>query len=220
MKKDFKYILYFLVFTLLSYGQNKTKDDAAYKDSISNKRTKRINYRKNKIDSLNTTLNWRKFKSNLWINKNGELGIKTQEATLEGININRYITKVCCEGESLKTTVDTASFQFLGSSFYKDKNHIYTHYSMSDGGNFWIVEEADVATFKILGDCYAKDKNHIFGERAMVMDNVDYNSFKTKKGIGCFAKDKNGFYFWDDKIDTTNVSDIFVKQKIAELKKL
>lgn len=52
------------------------------------------------------------------------------------------------------------------------------------------------------------------------MDNIDYKSFKTKKGIGCFAKDKNGFYFWDDKIDTSKISDGIVKDKIAELKRL
>ncbi len=33
----------------------------------------------------------------------------------------------------------------------------------------------------------------------MEMDSVDYRTFKTAKGVGCFAKDKNGFYFWDEK---------------------
>ncbi len=91
---------------------------------------------------------------------------------------------------------------------------------MSDGGNFQIVEKADVSTFKIIGDCYAKDKNHIFDEKARIIDAIDYKTFKTKKGIGCFAKDKNGYYFWNEKIDLSELTDSIVKDKIIKLKKL
>lgn len=217
-----KYILILLIFSLLSCGktQKKKRDDVIDKDSISKQRIERISYGKNKIDSLNKRLNWKKLKSDLWINTNGKLGIKTVEVNQEGIDIDRYITELCCEEKSLNSVIDTTSFEFIGSSFYKDKNHIYTHYIMSDGGIFWILKEADVSTFEVIGDCYAKDKNHVFGERAMLMDSVDYKTFKTKKGIGCFAKDKNGFYFWDDKIDIDGLNDSLVKRKIIELKQL
>jgi len=217
-----KYILllFFLTFLNCVDTPKNPTDHSIDKDPPIKSRIERITYRKNKIDSLNKAWEWKKYKANLWMNCNGELGIKTAEANEEEIDIVRYITQLCCEGNSLQSVIDTTSFQFLGSSFYKDKNHIYTHFEMSDGGNFWVVEEADVATFKIIGDCYAKDKNHIFGERAMVMDSVDYKTFKTEKGSGCFAKDKNGFYFWDKKIDLATINDSLTQKKIMELKKL
>lgn len=162
-------------------------------------RGERIQNIKKIMDSINKKAGWKKLHSGLWKNKHGAIGFKTTEGTEEGVFITRYITQLCCEGIQLKDQIDTASFKHLGSSFYKDKKNIYTHYAMADGGDFWIVEEAHHATFSVLGDCYAKDKNHIYGERAMVMDSIDYKTFKTKKGIGCFAKDKNGYYFWDDK---------------------
>ncbi|MEM8763706.1 MAG: DKNYY domain-containing protein [Bacteroidota bacterium] len=161
-------------------------------------RTRKIRHRKHIIDSINNIRNWIQIREGLWRDINGELGIKTIERIEKGIDIERYIT--CCEGKSLKYLIDTTSFKFLGSSFYKDKNHVFTHFDMADGGIVWILEEADVSTFKVIGDCYAKDKNNIYGERAMAMDSVDYRTFKTKKGIGCYAKDKNGYYFWGEKV--------------------
>lgn len=217
-----KYLLLIFIFIFLSCqeNQNKSNDTFLEKNTITTQRIERINDLKSKTDSINKILDWKKVKDNLWINKNGELGIKTIVVNEEGVDIEKYITKLCCEGKSLKSVLDTVSFEFLGSSFYKDKNNIYTHYLMSGGGNFWIVKEADVSTFEIIGDCYAKDKNHIFGERAMVMDSVDYQTFKTKIGIGCFAKDKNGFYFWDEKINLSELNDSVIKNTIIELEKL
>ncbi len=104
--------------------------------------------------------------------------------------------------QKIKDIIDSATFKYLGSSFYKDKNHVYTHNSRLDGGNFWIVENADVKTFEVIGNsCYAKDKNFIYAERAIQMPNIDYKTFKTCGDCGCYAKDKNGYFFWDTKID-------------------
>ncbi len=196
------------------------KKDSLSKDTITQHRTNRMHQLKHRIDSTNKSLEWKKLSSGLWSSNRGDIGFKTREGTAEGIFIDKYIIQVCCEGESMRTVVDTLTFKYLGSSFYKDKNHIYTHYDMADGGNFWIVEDADVATFKVIGDCYARDKHHIFGERAMVMDSVDYKTFKTKKGIGCFAKDKNGYYFWDSKIEVTEITDSEVKKVLTVLQPL
>ena len=90
---------------------------------------------------------------------------------------------------------------------------------MASGGSFFIVQEADLKTFKVIGDCYAKDKNHIFGERHMIIKSADYKTFKTKKGVGCFAKDKNGYYFWDSKLDLEDL-DEYSKKAVGELNKL
>jgi hypothetical protein len=157
-----------------------------------------IDLYKSKVDSFNSILEWKALKEGLYISKNGDIGLKSFEMN-DKISITVYISELCCDGKKLKHIIDTTSFKYLGSSFYRDKNNIYTHYNMSDGGNFWIVG-ADVATFEILGNCYARDKYHIYGERSMVIDSVDYQSFRTSTEVGCFAKDKYGYLFWDERI--------------------
>ncbi|WP_312324784.1 DKNYY domain-containing protein [Soonwooa sp.] len=112
-------------------------------------------------------------------------------------------------------------FSYRGSSFYKYKNHVYTPYVMVDGGNFWIVDNADVKTFQVLGNCYAKDKNKMFTERNMDKDTIfDYRSFRTCDDCGCFSKDKNGYYFWYEKIDIKTIDNKETESIINRLKKL
>ena len=53
----------------------------------------------------------------------------------------------------------------------------------------------------------------------MIMSSIDYKSFKTKKGLGCFAKDKNGYYFWDSKLDLKEIDEPS-KKAVEELRKL
>ena len=48
----------------------------------------------------------------------------------------------------------------------------------------------------------------------------DYHSFKTCKGCGSYAKDKNGFYFWDEKIKIDEIDNMETKNTIEKLKKL
>jgi hypothetical protein len=213
------FLFFFFILNLFSCKNYKSVEVHNKKDSVWNARIERINYYKLKTDSLNKNLDWKKTNYGLWKSKNGALAIKTKEGNEQGIDIERYITE-CCEGEEINNVIDTLTFKYLGSSFYKDKNNVYTHFMMSDGGNFWIVKGADVNTFQVIGNsCYAKDKNYIYGERAMKMDNIDYNTFKTCEDCGCYAKDKNGFYFWDSKIDPTESDEETIKI-IKRLKKL
>ncbi len=159
-----------------------------------------------KIDSTNTVLNWKKLKCGLYINKDNEIGFKFNMVV--GISHNGYTTAyrtyLCCDEDSkpLKSIIDTTTFKHLGSTFYKDKRNIYHYYDMAGGGRFSIYEGVDYATFRVLGDSYAKDKDHIYGERAGILEKVDYRTFETLKGAGPYAKDKNGYYFWDDLIYT------------------
>jgi len=51
----------------------------------------------------------------------------------------------------------------------------------------------------------------------MKMDSVDYRSFKTCKGCGCFSKDKNGYYFWDTKM---NLEEETYKETLKTIEKL
>ncbi len=185
----------------------------------SKNRAERIKNYKKEADRYNKSLDWKKTSFDLWRSKNGDLAVKTQEGTDVGISIDRYISKMADSGKPIKSVIDTATFKYVGNFFYKDKNHVYTHFLMAHGGNFWIVKGADPQTFQALGNCYAKDKNNIYGERAMKMDSVDYKTFKTSKECACFAKDKNGFYFWDDKINLKE-ADPETLSMVDKLKKL
>lgn len=176
-----------------------------------------------RIDSTNQVLNWKQLKCGLWKNKNGDIGFKTQRVVCSDglLSVEDYNTRFGFnENPSLKEIIDTTTFIELGNTYYKDKNHIYHHYAMSDGGSFYIFEDADYQSFEILGDCYAKDKNHIFESRAGILTHVDYATFKTKAGnSGCVAKDKIGYLIWGDRVKLEEIQDEVLLQAIKELDK-
>lgn len=178
--------------------------------------------RKKETDSINKGLNWKLIKHNLYRNKNGDIGFQENRSLGEGaVTVIDYITKLGLnDGKPLKSVIDTTTFQDLGSSYYKDKKHIYVYYGMLDGGHFNIDPKVDYKTFKVIGDTYAKDKNHIYADRMGIMEHADYETFRTKVGIGPYAKDKNGYYYWGDKIDTLNYDDEYTKEAIKMLMKL
>jgi hypothetical protein len=163
-------------------------------------------------------MTWRKTGYDLWISQNGKLAIKSFDVS-DGVTKKNVFIDQFPDGKSLNSIVDTITFKDLGNYFFKDKNHVYKHYDMSDGGHFIIVDRADPKTFIIINDCYAKDKTSIYCQRLGRLDMVDYKTFKTTTETGCFAKDKNGFYFQDEKIDTTN-TDVELQKIIKKLKKL
>lgn len=197
--KSFLFLTALILLILNSCKKFEEKFSSENTDSLS--RYERIKNYKENTDSYNQSLHWKPTSFGLWRSKNGDLAIKSQAGSDVGISIDKYISDLADSGKPIRSVIDTVTFRYVGNSFYKDKNHVYTHYAMVDGGNFWIVQDADPQTFEALGSCYAKDKNYIYGERAMKMDSVDYKTFKTSKECSCFAKDKNGFYFWDDKIN-------------------
>jgi len=178
--------------------------------------------RKKETDSINKTSNWKLVKHNLYRNKNGDIGFQENRSLGEGaITVIDYITKLGFnDGKPLKNAIDTATFEDLGCSYYKDKKHIYIYYAMLGGGSFSIDTKVDYKTFKVIGDTYAKDKNHIYADRMGIMEDVDYKTFHTKIGIGAYAKDKNGYYYWGQKIDTANYDDEYTKEAIKKLNNL
>lgn len=91
---------------------------------------------------------------------------------------------------------------------------------MLGGGSFSIDTKVDYKTFKVIGDTYSKDKNHIYADRMGIMEDADYKTFRTKIGIGPYAKDKNAYYYWGQKIDTANYDDEYTKKAIKKLKDL
>ncbi len=219
-------IIFILMFFQTACINKNNKNNVDGEKSTIQNIGERINNYKKRLDSINKALEWRKLKCGLWINKNGDIGFLTSRAigeteTKEFIYTDYYIYKFGFnEYSPLKSVIDTATFHYLGSTFYKDKYHIYHHYTMSDGGSFNIYNIADYKTFKIIGDCYAKDKNHIFGERAGILEHVDYKTFISAKEAGCFAKDKNGYYFWDEKISDEELQDTSLVKIIEKLDSL
>lgn len=174
-------------------------------------------YKKHR-DSVNQVTEWKELKCGLWINHDGDIGFKVKEAIQGKYFTDRFITSYF-EAEkviTLKSIVDTTTFRYLGSTFYKDKNNIYHHYTMADGGYFHVYDIVDYATFRVIGSIYAKDKNHIFDERNGILENVDYKTFRTAKGFS-FAKDKHGYYFWDELITEESMEDTVVMNTLNRL---
>jgi len=208
-----------IIFKIIIDNNNSVVTDN--KVNIENDEIKKCEQYLKKIDSVNISLEWKQLKCGLWKNKYGDIGFKTFRVICSDGKVTAvdYITREGFnENPPLKDIIDTATFIELGNTYYKDKHHIYHHYGMTDGGSFYIFEEADYQTFQILGDCYAKDKNHIFEMRSGILTNVDYKSFKTKKGLtGCVAKDKDGFIIWGERVNVNEIDDECIKKAIKEL---
>ncbi len=157
---------------------------------------------KNLLSLIENEEGWQELPCGLWINKNGDIGLKTTKAISEEEIIDFYLTQTPIGDDvPLKMLVDTATFHYMGGSFYKDKNHIYNYFPMSDGGNFYPIDDrVDYSTFEILENgCYARDKNHIYVEKHIdIIDEVDYETFRAIDG--CIGQDKNGYFLWTDRI--------------------
>lgn len=222
MKTTFQYIICALLIALMTNCSEekahvRTTESSA-STNIDSTRVNRISSYKGFMDSINETLEWKELKCGLWLSNNGMLALKTQQATSELIFIDRYITT--CADQDLITLIDTASFAYLGSSFYKDANNVYSHYTTSDGGFLRIVKDADVESFVVLeGDYYGRDKNHIYDGRNLVMDNVDHKTFRSLSDNGILGKDKNGYYQWNEKLDKESFENLpaDIKKKLLKL---
>jgi len=212
-------ITIFIIFKITTDKNNSVRTDNKVK--IESDEIKKCEQYLKKIDRINLSLKWKQLKCGLWENKLGEIGFKTSSVICSDGQViaDAYITKFGFdENPPLKDIIDTTTFRELGNTYYKDKNHIYHHYGMSGGGSFYIFEKADYETFQILGDCYAKDKNHIFEMRFGILTNVDYKTFKTKKGLtGCVAKDKDGYIIWGERVNEKEIDDEYLKKSIEEL---
>ncbi len=143
---------------------------------------------------------WVSLHDNLYQSKvTGDLAIQVGSMTANGTE-DRYIDHLggADDGTApkLKDVVDKWTFRQLSTGFYKDKNNVYFHRWMSDGGYFYKIE-ADAPSFHMVGACFAKDKDHIYSDIPnLETQQFDYNTFKTCFGCGTIAKDKNGIYAW------------------------
>lgn len=201
MKNWKKFIGILLLGLLVSCGSENTKpevekgeeiiEDEAYFKALETKA---------KIDSTNASLEWNEIKPGLWMSNNGQLGILDSRMLYVDsmIIVTDYITKI--DSSSIVGLINTTTFEYLGNNFYKDAYQIYLYRSMAYGGTFSIFD-ADRESFHVVGDCYARDINHVYTEKGQVIEEADYYTFFSMQGAGCFAKDENHYYFWDEKID-------------------
>ena len=144
---------------------------------------------------------WHELRCGLWANDNGDIGLKTTRAVSDAKIETFYLTRTTLgDGASLKSIVDTETFHYIGASFYKDKNHIYNYFPMSDGGSFYPLDDiVDYATFGVFeGSCYARDKNSIYVEKhVLIRSHVDYQTFHVMRE--CLGQDRYGFILWEDR---------------------
>jgi hypothetical protein len=110
----------------------------------------------------------------------------------------------------MNTLIDTASFIKIGYEYFKDKNHIYYFFPMSDGGYFSLVNNVNYNTFVNLdSSLYAKDKNNCFYRNRKIKgaDSKTFNVINTDEHSN-IAFDKNNFYKGDDKLTKSEIKEL------------
>ena len=137
------------------------------------------------------------------------------------INGSTYILTCDNDGHmylrSLNVELDYETINQQGE-FWKDKNSVYGNYTTSDGDMLYQIKNADVHSFESFDNSiYGKDKNFVFTSRHGKMENVDINTFipiySNNKRIASYGKDKNNYFFLDDRIeDTTAINSILKNQ--------
>lgn len=111
-----------------------------------------------KSNTLSFQIKYRGFKNGLYINSQGDIGIKSFEKSVKDTLLETYITRVYSdktEADSgpqyLKNVIDTATFQALEDRYFKDSKNAYFQYSTSDGGALKVVKKAEPKSFKSVG---------------------------------------------------------------------
>lgn len=167
---------------------------------------------------------WRQINNSLYIDTNGSLGFATDpsivnipRSELEGERCaNVFLTTIGSQGEqSLNEIIDTSTFIELGASFYMDKNHIYNYYAMCEGGYLNIFSR-DTSNFKILSSCYASHDSTIYHHRNGPLD-ADFESFVVSSEFSCTAKDKNGYFRYDDRISNEELKSEMGQEAFSKL---
>ena len=130
-----------------------------------------------------------------------------------------FLTFSLEEGElNVFEQADVLTFEYLGSDYSKDKNHVYWSSGIIEDANpenFEILSErysrdkvnvyyakelingADPETFVNIKNYYTKDKNHVY-YRSEIMEDYDVATFEI---FGHYNKDKNHVYYNEKIID-------------------
>lgn len=169
---------------------------------------------------------FREMKCGLWINAVGDIAYKTIGCGIDEVNeetisdslkngeyiLDYYITWCYYVRDTttdymdendymseLKNVVDTTSFKILSSSsFFVDKNHIYTYIFMACGGHICIDRSLDKKTFKIFksNPDFACDKYNCF-VLGRNIKGADPKTFRPINKGQLYSRDKNHVYCFD-----------------------
>lgn len=154
----------------------------------------------------------RQMECGLWINSEGDISYKDKAMAAPDVfdedslvivdyyidrtynaldSINEYVTL-------LKNVVDTATFEFVGNFYFKDKNYVYILNAMAYGGYLVINHSADVETFHVLeSPLYACDKNECYFA-GKTIDGADPETLRVIIDYDTpVSRDKNNYYIWD-----------------------
>lgn len=165
--------------------------------------------------------NYKEIRDDLCADEKGNIYFKTIDGSDPKNPVDRYIDVVYSDSfgvdgiKKMKEVLDSASFRTMGSSYYRDKNHIYYFFEMADGGTMRIIDEANFETFKVLKHSnYGIDMESAF-YRGTKIQGADVLSFEpiiienNGNKIGWYAKDKKNYY---------NGYDVMTEAEIQELK--
>jgi hypothetical protein len=178
-----------------------------------------------------TPNDWIEINDGLFVSPKGEIGFASnplianytkQEIRELGkfeICENRFLTTLRNDNEmKLKDVVDTNTFVNIGYCFYKDKNNIYQHYDMCDGG-FLHIFSNDTSSFRSLNSNYISFKSEIYYFREGKID-ADFETFKVSFDIEQLAMDKHGFFEFGKRVDEKElITDSYLRDAVSKLKR-
>ena len=161
-------------------------------------------------------------KSNVYIDKDNLekiTGADRNSFEILGYSIARDKNNVYNKGEKLGN-IDIASFKYFDNWIAKDKNRVFYMDDRKD------IKNADAKTFERMGESYYfRDKNNVFALKNDYSDsnynlvlemskNIDRSSFDILNNE--FGKDKNGVYYFGEKIDGISSNNAKVVEELGD----
>ena len=161
-------------------------------------------------------------KRNVYIDKDNLekiTGADRNSFEILGYSIARDKNNVYNKGEKLGN-IDIASFKYFDNWIAKDKNRVFYMDDRKD------IKNADAKTFERMGESYYfKDKNNVFALKNDYSDsnynlvlemskNIDRSSFDILNAE--FGKDKNGVYYFGEKIDGISSNNAKVVEELGD----
>ena len=161
-------------------------------------------------------------KSNVYIDKDNLekiTGADRNSFEILGYSIARDKNNVYNKGEKLGN-IDIASFKYFDNWIAKDKNRVFYMDERKD------IKNADAKTFERMEESYYfRDKNNVFALKNDYPDsnynlvlemskNIDRSSFDILNAE--FGKDKNGVYYFGEKIDGISSNNAKVVEELGD----
>ena len=161
-------------------------------------------------------------KSNVYLDKDNLekiTGADRNSFEILGYSIARDKNNVYNKGEKLGN-IDIASFKYFDNWIAKDKNRVFYMDERKD------IKNADAKTFERMGESYYfRDKNNVFALKNDYSDsnynlvlemskNIDRSSFDILNAE--FGKDKNGVYYFGEKIDGISSNNAKVVEELGD----